>query len=236
MNEFYGVLKEIINRTETVVSFRFLPENKIKFLPGQFVRVMFDPSDKKNKNMNKYLSFSCSPGKEYIEVTKRLSDSDFSKALKRLTPGDKLMFQGPMGNCVFSEDYKKVGFLIGGIGITPVISMLEYITENKLNTDIILLYSNRNHQETAFRKELDDWKREFNNIKTVYILTDCIPEDEICIQGQINKELILSKVADIMQRKFFIFGPPVMVEAIKLVCIECGCSKDMIFEENFVGY
>ena len=86
--------------------------------------------------MNKYLSFSSSPTNDYIEVTKRLSDSVFSQKLKALKPSDEVLLKGPSGNCVLKEEYKKIGFLIGGIGITPVISMIEYIVDKKLVINI----------------------------------------------------------------------------------------------------
>ncbi|MBU1086155.1 MAG: FAD-dependent oxidoreductase [Candidatus Omnitrophica bacterium] len=236
MKSFYGVLSEKIARTSTVESFRFKLEEKINFEPGQFLKLIFDQKVIDSKTLNKYLSFSSSPLNDYIEVTKRLSDSDFSIALRALKPGDKLMFQGPMGNCVFKDSYEKIGFLIGGIGITPVISIIEYIAQKKLNTDIVLMYSNRHHGEIAFRQELDNWQKEHKGLNIVYILTDCLPKDNICIHGQIDKVLLQKHLTDIQQRKLFIFGPPVMVEAMKKMCDDLGCAKDLILAENFVGY
>ena len=54
--------------------------------------------------------------------------------------------------------YEKIAFLIGGIGITPVISIIEHICDKKLSTDVALLYSNRNEDEIAFKKELHNWQ------------------------------------------------------------------------------
>ncbi|MBU1043987.1 MAG: FAD-dependent oxidoreductase [Candidatus Omnitrophica bacterium] len=236
MKSFYAVLSERIVRTSTIESFRFKLEAKIDFEPGQFLKLIFDQADINNKTLNKYLSFSSSPLNDYIEVTKRLSESDFSSSLKALKPGDKLMFQGPMGNCVFKQSYEKIGFLIGGIGITPVISIIEYIAQKKLNTDIVLMYSNRHHGEIAFRQELDNWQKEHKGLNIVYTLTDCLPEDHICIHGQIDQGLLQKHITDMQQRRLFIFGPPVMVEAMKKMCDDSGCVKDLILAENFVGY
>ncbi len=236
MKSFFGVLIERIARTSTVESFRFKLEEEIDFEPGQFLKVIFDQKDINSKNLNKYLSFSSSPLNDYIEVTKRLRDSDFSSALKSLKPGDKVMFQGPMGNCVFKDSYEKIGFLVGGIGITPIISIIEYIVQKKINTDIVLMYSNRHHGEIAFRVELDKWQKEHTSLNIVYTLTDCLPEDHICIHGQIDKNLMQKNVTDMEQRRFFIFGPPPMVEAMKKMCDDAGCIKELILAENFVGY
>ncbi len=236
MNLVYAKFKEKIKRTDTIESFRFELDKKLDFEPGQFLKIVFDEKDINNKEFNKYLSFSSSPLKDYIEVTKRLSDSNFSNALKSLKPGDKLMMQGPLGNCVFKNGYDKIGFLIGGIGITPVISIIEYIIERNMNTDIILVYSSRHNRDIAFRPELDEWKKSKNNLKVIYMVNECKPQDEVCIQGQINKELIDHHVVDLVERRFFICGPPPMVAAMKQMCIESSCNKDLIHAENFIGY
>ena len=233
---FKGQLLAKIQRTPTVESFRFRTENKIDFAPGQFLSVIFDQDNLQNKALNKYLSFSSSPTKDYIEVTKRLSDSEFSQRLRSLEIGQSILFKGPSGNCVFKDDQKKIGFLIGGIGITPVISILEYIADKDLSTDAYLLYSNRNEEEIAFRAGLDALSGDHSNIEVCYTVTDCVPQDNVCLSGTICKDLLLDKVKDACDRIFFIFGPPRMVEAMKALCLDSGVKADCIKAESFIGY
>ena len=260
MNTFSVELIEKIKRTPSIESFRFKVKEKIdtsaalsinpeqtqgvisrkveriNFSPGQFVKVVFDRDDLQNKELNKYLSFSSSPEKDYVEVTKRLSDSVFSARLKALKAGDSILMQGPMGNCIFKEEYEKIGFLIGGIGITPVISILEYILEKKLDTDIMLVYSSRNNAEIAFKSKLNGWEKENSKVQALYTVTDCQPDDGTCMQGQISKNMVGQKFQDMTERKIFIYGPPVMVQAMKDLCLESGCDKNEIIVENFLGY
>ena len=190
MNLFKVKLKERVKRTDTVESFRFIPEQKPNFVPGQFLQVVFDSANPGNKLLNKYLSFSASPERDYLEFTKRLRDSDFSNRLKALQPGDEVWLKGPLGNCVFREEQLKIGFLIGGIGITPVISILEYITDRKLKTDVVLLYSNRTEEEIAFKPEIDRRRKENPNLKVFYTLTDCQPKDSECLYGYIDEKVL----------------------------------------------
>jgi len=230
---------EKIKRTETVRSFRFKPEQKINFCTGQFLQVIFDEQNRNNRNLNKYLSFSSAPAKNYIEVTKKISDSEFSRRLLELNSESKILMKAPMGSCIFKDEYEKIGFLIGGIGITPVISILEYITDKGLATDVCLLYSNKTGDDIAFKHEIDNWSKKNNKIEVIYTVSTA-PNNEIkdkrCFFGRINKQLFMSKVTHYKQRVFFIFGPPNMVGAMKDLCLEMGCLKERVKTENFIGY
>ena len=236
MKELKVTLVERVPRTFSVESFRFQPQERLSFLPGQFGQLIFDEQNRNNSELNKYLSFSASPSREYLEFTKRLSQSRFSQSLKDLKIGDEVLLKGPLGNCIFKQEYKRIGFLIGGIGITPVISIIEYVIQSRFNTDIFLLYSNRTEEEIAFKEELDYWQKLNKNLKVYYVITDCVPKDKNCIYGRIDQTLLLSKVDSIGERVFFIFGPPKMVEVMARLCETAGCSKENIKTENFVGY
>ena len=235
MNLFKVKFKERVKRTDTIESFRFIPEQKPNFIPGQFLQVIFDPANSDNQLLNKYLSFSASSERDYLEFTKRLSDSDFSNRLKALQPGDEVWLKGPLGNCVFREEQPKIGFLIGGIGITPVISILEYITDRKLKTEVVLLYSNRTEKEIAFKPEIDRWRKENPNLKVSYILTDCQLKDPEYLYGYIDENVLTTRMPDARDRTIFIFGPPGMVKAMFEVCLK-SVRREQIKTENFFGY
>ena len=224
-----------IKRTEDTMSFRFMPEKPINFLPGQFLQVIFDKDNMTNQELNKYLSFSSSPTKDYFEITKRISKSMFSEELRSLSLSDEVIFRAPFGNCVFKEDYTKIAFLIGGIGITPVISIIEYIVEKNLDTNIVLIYSNHT-EDIAFREALDKWQELKDKIKIFYVITDSKPQDKKLIEGHIDKDLLKEKVIDFEERMFFVFGPPSMVEGIKRLYKEAFYIKENLRTESFTGY
>ncbi|MBU1863150.1 MAG: FAD-dependent oxidoreductase [Candidatus Omnitrophica bacterium] len=236
MVEIKGKFLESINRTKAVKSFRFVPDKKINFQAGQFAQVIFDEANRGNKSLNKYLSFSCSPEKGYIEVTKRISDSEFSHQLQKLKQGESVLFKAPMGNCIYDERYKKIAFLAGGIGITPVISIIEYIIMNKLSVDVCLFYANRTEEDIAFKDELENWQQNNNILRVTYSVDEGIPTDKHYVRGFLNKDILLSKIPDWNERFIFVFGPPSMVTAMENICIGIACNKEMIKTESFIGY
>jgi len=236
MKEFKGTLIRSFVRAEKALSYQFRAEGGIEYRPGQFVQVMFDKDHPGNKALNKYLSFSSRPGKDYFELTKKLTGSDFSLRLAALKAGEEVWFKGPLGNCVLDDKMKKVGFLTGGIGITPVISMLEHIVAQKLAVDVCLLYSNWTIRDVAFKPELEEWSASKADIKVVHTLVECRPEDEDCYEGMITKEFVEKHMPDCRERHIFIFGPPGMVKAMSEICQQLGCDSQMVKAENFVGY
>ncbi len=235
MWQFESAVSEVIQRTPHIKSFRFpRPASGVDYLAGQFFFVTIKVH---GQDAVHHFSFSSSPTDQgYIEFTKRLSASNFSQKLRDLKPEDEVLLKAPLGNCVFKEEYQKIGFLIGGIGITPVVSIVEYIAGKKLNTDVLLFYSNRSEEETAFKQEFDAWQLQNKNIKVNYIVTEGEPKDKSCILGRLDKNLLADKAKDLAQRMVFIFGPPKMVEAMNALSLELGCLKENIKTENFIGY
>jgi ferredoxin-NADP reductase len=236
MQEFTGKLIERIERTNNVESFRFSLKEKLDFLPGQFIQVIFDEKDRKNGALNKYLSLSCAPGKDYIEVTKKISESKFSEKLDGLKEGKEVLFKGPMGQCVFNPAEQKIGFLLGGIGVTPAISMIEHIALNKIPTDAVLLYSNWTVADIAFKEELADWEEENKNIRIIHSVVSAKSDAEKIYKGMITKDLVLQTVEDYQSRIWFIFGPPAMVTAMKTICKSLNLSDEKLMIETFMGY
>ncbi len=227
---------EQIQRTPEVSSFRFIPETPVDFIPGQFLRIFFDPENPQNKDLNKFLSFSCAPGKDYIQVTKKNSGSAFCQKLWGLKADDTVQIKAPLGKCVLKPEYKKICFLIGGIGITPVISMLETINLQKLDHDAVLVYSNLTEDGIAFRPELDRWAAETPSIHVVYTVDGEPPRSEGILSRRIDQEMVRNHVPDIPDRHFFIFGPPAMGDAMRDLCQDLGVADEKIHLEKFIGY
>lgn len=225
-----------MERTSCVRSFRFDCAEKIDFLPGQFLKLIFDEAAPENGELNKYLSFSCSPHRGYIEVTKKLTGSRFSLRLQALKTGEKVKLQAPMGRCTLHPEYSRVGFICGGIGITPVISMIDYMAYKGFPADAVLFYSNRTAEETAFKRDLDLWKTDNGRLKVHYAVTDCRPPEEGCFYGRIDRAFIEERDPLFKERTVFIFGPPVMVTEMRGICSQIGCLGSNIKSEGFTGY
>ena len=139
---------DVIERTHDVKSIRLKVDYKKGFMPGQWFFVTLD----KDREIQRHLTISNSPTETgFIEFTKKLTGSDFSKILETIKPGDWAKIRYPFGEFIFEGEYKKIAFLSGGIGITPIRSITKYVVDKKLDIDMILLYGNRTEKDIAFK-------------------------------------------------------------------------------------
>ncbi|MFC1703763.1 ferredoxin--NADP reductase [Candidatus Omnitrophota bacterium] len=226
-------IKEIIQRTHNVKSFRLEVDEKAGFKAGQFMSVSFDGS----KELTRYLSISNSPTeKGYLECTKKITGSEFSKKLNSAKVGDILKIKYPLGNFTLQESFKKVTFLSGGIGITPIRSMVKNAVDERKDIDIILIYGNHSAKDIAFKDDFEAIQKESSAFKVVHVL--CESEQEWrCKIGHIDAGVIKEEVSDYSERTFYLCGPPGMVEAMKRILLdELAVAKENIITENFAGY
>jgi ferredoxin-NADP reductase len=231
--KFETYVKEIIPRTYNVTSFRFPRPAALNYKAGQFFFVTLKAD---GKELNKHFSFSSSPTeKTHIEFTKKLSDSDFSTALKALKAGDWARIDAPYGKFTFEGEHEKIGLLAGGIGITPFKSICQYCTDMHLDTKVTLLYGNRTENDIAFRKELEALQRQNKNLKVVFTLNEASGEWKGAT-GLITAEMIKKEIPDYKETMFYTCGPPKMVEIMEKLVEQLGLPKTQLKREYFTGY
>jgi len=225
-------IKEVIQRTYNVKSFRVAIDNVLDFKAGQFLSVSLKPE----KEFKRYLSISSSPTEGFIEFTKKITESEFSKLLDSLKPQDTLRIQYPFGKFTLDDPQAKIAFLSGGIGITPIRSICKYVVDKKPDTDIILVYANRSIKDIVFKEDFELMQKQYPKLKVSHVLSEPAPGFKCCL-GRIDRQIIITEVPDYTQRKFYLCGPPAMVEAMKKILIEeLSLPEVNIITENFQGY
>ena len=113
-------------------------------------------------------------------------------------------------------------------------SMLRYIADRNLNTDVRMLYSNKTAADIVFKEELDTIAREHGNIKIDHVLTR--EPDWKGLKGHVDAEMIREQIPDFAERTFYICGPPAMNEALVKALRELKVAEEQIRLEDFTGY
>ena len=231
--EFETKIKEIIQRTHDVKSFRFPRPPFFDYKPGQFMFVKIRIGKEEAK---KPFSISSSPTeKVFIEFTKKLTGHRFSLALNALKVGAWMGIDGPYGRFTYEGEHEKIAMLSGGVGITPLRSICRYCTDTQLNTEITLLYGNRTERDIVFKNEFEEMQRQNKKLRVVFTIDEA-SEGWNGFIGIIDTKMIKETISDYIGRVFYICGPPGMVKAMEELLSNMDIPRENMKEEKFAGY
>lgn len=228
----------VFQETPDVKTFRLLnPLGGVlpfDFLPGQFLTVTVAPD---GKTVKRSYTIASSPTQhDYVEITVKHEDGGVVSGFlhDRVHEGDLLDVAGPFGSFTFTGRECKCILLVGaGVGITPLMSVLRYLTDRSWSGDIYLLYGCHSPGDIIFREELDYLQRRHPNLHVVLTVSDPAGTDWKGPTGHISKELIGQSVPDVAARYVHLCGPVSLMEAVKKMLAELGVPRERIKTEAF---
>ena len=219
---------ERLVRTPTAVSYRFSRPPGFTFAAGQYMLLWPEPSG----SLVHPLSLSDRP-KEFLEFTKRMTGSAYCQALEGLRLGDTVMAKGPLGRFTAEGSGEELVCIAGGIGITPIRSILAEMAEQGDRRRITLIYGNADETDIAFADELAALP--LPQFRLVHVLQR--PGSKLkAYAGFINTEIIRAETPALAAATVLVSGPPVMVKAVEAQLTELGISPEQIRTDRFLGY
>lgn len=234
---FTGTLLEKLKRTADSASFRFSRPPEYHFQAGQSYSITIPSPD---GPLEHRFSHADSPTEKATELTTRLTGSPFKNALDTLPLGTEATFRGPDGRFLFRYAEPKLAFLVGGIGITPVRSMLRYLVDTSgagrvPAQQLILLYACTTEDGIIYREELDEFARVLPGLRVVYVISR--PTDAWAgRRGHIDAELVRAELGDTSLWTYYLVGPPPMVAAMEELTGLLRVPATQVVKENFAGY
>ncbi|MCX8166793.1 MAG: FAD-dependent oxidoreductase [Candidatus Micrarchaeota archaeon] len=233
VENFEVELIEKIKETEDIITFRYrrIDNKKLDFFPGQFVSLTV-PSMPDEFRKTRAYSICSSPFFDYIDLSIKIKESGFTKVLSEESIGTKHRMIGPLGEFIFDENkYDKVVFVAGGIGITPFMSMLRYIRDKNLSTDVYLFFSNRTVSSIPFKNELDQITNKMKNIKIIYIITrENVEGYEL---GRVSENTILKYVKNPQDYVYFSCGPLELIQHTENILEKLNVPKTQFKKEKW---
>ena len=234
MWQFDTRFNNIITRTTDVKSFWLDTAGKdTDFKSGQFIQLEIVVN---GEPVGHVFSISSTPlDKGYLEFTKRITASEYSKALEKINLGDWARVRGPGGRFTMPESRQPLAFLSGGIGITPIRSMLRYLYQTQDDWDIVILYGNRDEQDVVFKDELDEIGKRLSGVRVEHVLSQASTA-WAGRRGLIDSAAIKELIPNYSQRLFYISGPPGMVTSLTNQLKALGVMDSQITRDLFTGY
>jgi len=202
------------------------------YLPGQFAFVTFRSKHLPREPHPFTLTSSPSrPGSIQFAIR---TCGDWTRRLDRLAIGDRAYLQGPFGRFshLFAGSERELILIAGGIGITPMLSMLRYMADHGDKRPITLIWSNRTPAHLVFSEELDGLATQLTGLRHIPIFTDNAETGEP--SGRLNRTLLSALLSENSRTAaVFLCGPPPMMKALITDLKRLGFPARAIFTETF---
>lgn len=240
MANFSLKFKNKIQVADGTWSFVFEKPADFAFEAGQYIALVLPRlvvPDKRGPVRS--LSICSAPSERDLVFSVRITDSGFKQTLMALEPGEVAQATKPIGHFVLSHasDGKRIVFLAGGIGVTPIRSILIESTHAGLDRPFSFFYSNRMIKDAAFHEEL----KSLGLPNYQYVATfsqetlPCTGTNEergyIC-EDMLRKYLPADEIAGSW---YYLVGAPAFIGAMEKMLVEMGVAKERCVNDPFTG-
>jgi nitric oxide dioxygenase len=216
------------------------------FQPGQYITVKIDPAKLMTQPRN--YSLSDRPGLHYFRISVKREPAStaggpaglVSNYLhSQVSEGDILDIGPPCGE--FTLDIDQIGdgpivLISGGVGITPVLSMLKSLAHHRVSSPVHFIHAARNSRHHAFANEVRRLAAECPNIQTHYAYDAPLPDDvrhNRCDSTGFLDEKLLSELVPTTDAEFFLCGPKPFMLGVLTCLNSLGVSGSSIHYEFF---
>ena len=228
----------ILEDTENVKTFVFQTEDPswFHFLPGQFVTLELEIG---GKRVSRCYTIASSPSRPlclFITV-KVQKDGLVSNWLHQyLKPGDRIKAYGPSGIFSFHNHVAdKYLFLSGGVGITPMLSMIRWLFDFGQHTDVTFIHCSQTPADIIARNEVETISARLPEFKVAYVCERPNPYGSWTgYTGRLNQLMLELISPDYFERETFCCGPEPYMQNVRDVLHAAGYDMSRYHEESFV--
>lgn len=226
------VVARIFQETHDTRTFRLrLPDGgplPFEHVAGQYINLKLLIE---GRRVNRSYTIASSPTRpDYCEITvKRVPDGYASHHMHDVVvEGDRIAVSAPAGKFVFAgHEAERIVLLAGGVGITPMMSVVRSLTDRCWAGDVYLLFSVRQKQDVIFAAELEHLQQRFPNLHVEIIVSS--------ERGHVTREMIEAHVPDLASGPIMMCGPGPMMDAMRAILVAKGIPDAEIHQEEFVS-
>ena len=247
------ILDEKVPEAHNICSFHLRPLDDMPlppFEPGQHLGFQLRiPGHKRPTVRNYSLSSSPKERSKYKITVKRIppppDQPDLPSGVgstflhENLAVGDLLEVSSPAGKFILDrQDPRPAVFLAGGIGVTPLLSMLETICDEKIERKCYFIHAVRNRSEHPFREHIQKIVEKCINVDLHVFYSQPAEDEEVDATdhrhhvGFLDVDR-LAKITGGGDLQYYICGPPPMMKNLLPALEEFGVSSDSILTEAF---
>lgn len=231
-----------VKESQVITSFYLRPEDGgeiASYKPGQYITVRVKPEHQEFIHLRHY-SLSTAPGKDYYRISVKREDAIHDQPAgivstylhNELKEGDTLEISAPAGEFTLDESKTTPVVLIsGGVGLTPMVSMLESILEKDAPRDIVFIHATRSGSYHAMKDYLAELNDKHNQLRSYVVYESPATDEHYDKQGYIDLPWIQSVTSS--EADFYFCGPTPFMRTVNQALKEWGISEDRIHYEFF---
>jgi ferredoxin-NADP reductase len=212
--------------TNEIRSFRFARPPGFSFRAGQFVMV------RTPLGVRCYSITSAPESPGYLEIAVRNQGAVSRHLHEHLHSQSTIEVNGPGGAFVYPDGDRPIILLAGGIGITPLLSMLRHGVACEPLRPVTLILSAKTQAHVPFADELRIVARRHPHVR-VFVTLTAAPAAPPFLQGRIDAALIRRVVAQPQSCVFMMCGPLQMIDELRQALETLAVPKEQVHFEKF---
>ena len=203
-------------------------------LPGQYHYLTLYRAGDKPAEEHPF-TISSSPTQVGVVSSTIKASGDFTQTIGRTKPGDTAQIHGPFGrfSYVLHPDEHDLVFIAGGVGITPLMSMLRHMRDTGAATRVLLLYANKTPKDILFGEELQAMQGGDQPFLNVVDIVSQPSESWTGVTGRIDREKIARYCGTLDGKTFYVCGPLGLMDTAVSDLKSLGVSDSRIRYEYF---
>lgn len=208
--------------------FTFRPDEGVDFLPGQYAILHLGPG------LRRAYSMCNLPGGKTLQViSKRYPGGAGSNALAAMKPGDALTLEAPFGTCTLNPRAGRKIFIAGGTGISPILALILQVARDGagFGAPLDVIYCARQPADLAASAELASAVAQIPGARYRPYVEDNEGTQSLAIGRATDAIMATDFTPD--EVEFYVAGPPVMVNAVKVQLKEAGVPITRIRYDSF---
>lgn len=223
----------VFDETPEIRTFRLARPEGFTFQPGQFLTVQVQLD---GRSVARCYSISSSPdSRGYLEISVKRQGLVSRTLHSTVRPGALLSIRPPAGGFVYpAGDARSLVLVSGGVGCTPLISMLRYAVSHEPSRPLIYLHSARTEADVAFRQELELLSRRHPQVRVVLALTRAAAVG-VHYPGRVDEKLLRSVVPSPAESLFYVCGPAAMIADIRTTLVALRVPPGQVRSEAFAS-
>jgi len=239
-------IKKLVRETPSTTSVYLAPYDGLdlpEYRPGQFLTLKAMLPNQSTPQIRCY-SLSAAPEKTHYRITVKdvhgqsIGSGGVSHTINwQWAVGDTVEIKAPGGDFYLDLSGRApVILLAGGVGITPLMSMIETVLQRGGHRDLLLFYGVRNSGEHIFRDRLKELATRYANFNVLTCYSHPRREDVVGrdyhIQGRVSLEL-LKRALPNPNFDFYLCGPGAFMTSLHQQLTDWGVPVERLHYEAF---